>query len=50
MMRNAVGNEYKDNDASSERLEAQEVSVQEYNNLTKRLDSMESSVGFVLTK
>jgi hypothetical protein len=30
--------------------EAQEVSIEEYKNLTKRLDTMESSVGIVLTK
>jgi tetrahydromethanopterin S-methyltransferase subunit G len=31
-------------------LEAQEVSVEEYKNLAKRIDTMEASVGFVLTK
>jgi hypothetical protein len=32
------------------RLQAHEVSVEEYNDLAKRLDSMEASVGFVLNK
>ncbi|CAF3951966.1 unnamed protein product [Rotaria sp. Silwood2] len=50
MMRNDVPHESQDNDVPSERLESQEVSVQEYNDLAKRLDSMESSVGFVFTK
>ncbi|UJR28851.1 hypothetical protein I4U23_010075 [Adineta vaga] len=36
--------------ATSQRLQAHEVSVEEYNELAKRLDTMESSVGFVLTK
>jgi hypothetical protein len=35
---------------SSQRLQAHEVSIEEYNDLAKRLDSMESSVGFVLNK
>ncbi|CAF4974370.1 unnamed protein product, partial [Rotaria socialis] len=37
-------------DAPSENVKAKEVTVQEFDNITKRLDSMESSVGFVLTK
>ncbi|CAF1607541.1 unnamed protein product [Adineta ricciae] len=36
--------------AASQRLQAHEVSVEEYNELAKRLDTMETSVGFVLTK
>ncbi|CAF0732509.1 unnamed protein product [Adineta steineri] len=36
--------------AGSKRLQAHEVSMEEYNELAKRLDTMESSVGFVLTK
>ncbi len=32
------------------RLQAHEVSLDEYNGLAKRLDTMEASVGFVLTK
>ena len=36
--------------ASAQRLQAHEVSMEEYNDLAKRLDTMESSVGFVLTK
>lgn len=35
---------------SSRRLQAHEVSMEEYNDLAKRLDVMEASVGFVLTK
>jgi len=35
---------------SSKRLQAHEVSVEEYNELAKRLDTMEASVGFVLNK
>jgi tetrahydromethanopterin S-methyltransferase subunit G len=31
-------------------LEEQEVGVEEYKNLAKRVDSIESSVEFVLTK
>ncbi|CAF1010652.1 unnamed protein product [Rotaria sordida] len=50
VMINAFDNDPKDNDTTSERLETQEVTVQEYNDLAKRLDSMESSVGLVLTK
>ena len=37
--------EHKDSGATS-----QEVSVEEYNILAKRIDSMESSVGFALAK
>lgn len=36
--------------AKSQRLQAHEVSLEEYNELAKRLDTMEASVGFVLTK
>ena len=36
--------------AGKNRLPAHEVSMEEYNELSKRLDSMESSVGFVLSK
>ncbi|CAF3528019.1 unnamed protein product [Rotaria sp. Silwood1] len=35
---------------STKRLQAHEVSIEEYNDLSKRLDSMEASVGFVLNK
>jgi hypothetical protein len=35
---------------SSKRLQPHEVSVEEYNDLAKRLDTMEASVGFVLNK
>jgi hypothetical protein len=35
---------------SSQRLQAHEVSLEEYNDLAKRLDTMEASVGFVLNK
>ncbi|CAF1337534.1 unnamed protein product [Rotaria magnacalcarata] len=35
---------------SGKRLPVNEVSMEEYNDLAKRLDSMEASVGFVLTK
>ena len=35
---------------SSQRLQAHEVSMEEYNDLAKRLDVMEASVGFVLNK
>ena len=35
---------------SSERLQAHEVSMDEYTDLAKRLDVMEGSVGFVMTK
>ncbi len=36
--------------ASAQRLQAHEVSLEEYNDLAKRLDTMEASVGFVLNK
>ena len=36
--------------AVSKRLEAHEVSLEEYSDLAKRLDTMEASVGFVLNK
>jgi hypothetical protein len=36
--------------SSLKRLEAHEVSIEEYGELAKRLDTMEASVGFVLTK
>jgi len=52
-MKNAADDEYdepEDNSAMSQRLEVQEVSVEQFNDLTKRLDSMESSVGLVLSK
>jgi len=39
-----------DGNAKSQRLQAHEVSIEEYNELAKRLDTMEGSVGFVLTK
>ena len=42
--------EREGNGATSQHLEAQEVSVEEYKNLAKRIDTMEASVGFVLTK
>jgi hypothetical protein len=35
---------------ASQRLQAHEVSIEEYNDLAKRLDTMEASVGFVLNK
>lgn len=35
---------------SAQRLQAHEVSMEEYNDLAKRLDVMEASVGFVLNK
>jgi tetrahydromethanopterin S-methyltransferase subunit G len=35
---------------SAQRLQAHEVSMEEYNELAKRLDTMEASVGFVLNK
>ncbi len=36
--------------AQTQRLQPHEVSIEEYNELAKRLDTMEGSVGFVLTK
>lgn len=38
------------NDARSEVAETQDVTVEQFNDVAKRLDSMESSVGGVLTK
>ncbi len=38
------------NATSAQRLQAHEVSMDEYNDLAKRLDTMEASVGFVLNK
>ena len=32
------------------RLQAHEVSIEEYNDLAKRFDTMEASVGFVFNK
>ena len=49
-MRNKEDDENKDNGASSQHVEVQNVSIEEYNGLTKRLDSMETSVGVVLKK
>lgn len=40
----------KGSSTGSQRLRAHEVSMEEYNELSKRLDTMESSVGFVLAK
>jgi hypothetical protein len=42
--------ERKGSGTSSKRLQAHEVSFEEYNDLAKRLDTMEASVGFVLNK
>lgn len=36
--------------SASNRLEAHEVSMEEYADLAKRLDTMESSVGLVMSK
>ncbi|CAF0862510.1 unnamed protein product [Rotaria sordida] len=49
------GNDDKDDKrkastVSTKRLQPHEVSIEEYNDLSKRLDSMEASVGFVLNK
>ncbi|CAF2097381.1 unnamed protein product [Rotaria magnacalcarata] len=52
-IKNPIIDDDEDNenkDATPENVKAQEVTVQEFDNLTKRLDSMESSVGFVVTK
>jgi len=49
-IKNTTDEECEGNGAISQRLEAQEVSVEEYKDLTKRVDSIESSVEFVLTK
>ncbi len=40
----------KRNGTASQRLQPHEVSIEEYNELAKRLDTMEASVGFVLNK
>ena len=48
---NENGDENRQGSATgSQRLKPNEVSMDEYNELSKRLDTMESSVGFVLTK
>jgi len=49
-IKNTTDGECEGHGATSQRLEAQEVSVEEYKDLTKRVDSIESSVEFVLTK
>lgn len=48
---NEENGEGRDGSAGSgKRLQAHEVSMEEYNDLAKRLDTMEASVGFVLNK
>ncbi|CAF2671199.1 unnamed protein product [Rotaria sp. Silwood2] len=49
-LNNEVDARRKASTVSVKRLQAHEVSIEEYNDLSKRLDSMEASVGFVLNK
>jgi hypothetical protein len=49
-VRESVSNGHDDNGVTAQDLEAKEVNIAEYKDLARRVDSMESSVGFVLTK
>ncbi len=44
------GDERKGSSMSSRHLNTHDVSVEQYNGLAKRVDLMETSVGYVLTK
>jgi hypothetical protein len=49
-MRETANNETADNGVAAQSLEGKNVSVTEYKDLARRVESMESSVGLVVTK
>ncbi len=49
-MRETASNETADNVVAAQSLEGKNVSVTEYKDLARRVESMESSVGLVVTK